>query len=127
MIEVRFSTWIKAKSLEDAWEQLRVKLIEVRLGDKLREVFTPAVLEDGEIDNEEKFKKLAERVEPYAEKNKKSLYEELKKVANECQTREGCWSCPYLTPEGEEAYWACRAFGETPYDYNLDEIPEEYR
>lgn len=66
MIDVRFSTWIKAKSLEDAWEQLRVKLIEVRLGDKLREVFTPAVLEDGEIDNEEKFKKLAERVEPYA-------------------------------------------------------------
>ena len=65
MIEVRFSTWIKAKNLEDAWEQLRVKLIEVRLGDKLREVFTPAVLEDGEIDNEEKFKKFAERVEKY--------------------------------------------------------------
>ena len=53
MIDVRFSTWIKAKSLEDAWEQLRVKLIEVRLGDKLREVFTPAVLEDGEQDKKE--------------------------------------------------------------------------
>ena len=63
MIEVRFSTWIKAKSLEDAWEQLRVKLIEVRLGDRIREVFTPAVLEDGEIDSEEKFQKFAERAE----------------------------------------------------------------
>ncbi len=119
-MDIRFSTWIKAKSLEDAWESLRVKLIEVRLGDRLRGVFTPAVLEDGEIDSEEKFKKLVE-------KPKKSLYEELKRVENECRKREGCTSCPYLTPEGENAYWACRAFGDSPYYYDLDEIPEEYR
>ena len=125
MIEVRFSTWIKAKSLEDAWEQLRVKLIEVRLGDRIREVFTPAVLEDGEIDSEEKFKKFAERAEQYAEKP--NLYEELKRVAEECEKHDGCTSCPYLTPEGENAYWACWAFGDNPEEYDLDEIPEEYR
>lgn len=50
MMDIRFSTWIKAKSLEDAWEQLRVKLIEVRLGDKLRDVFTPTVLEDERVE-----------------------------------------------------------------------------
>lgn len=125
-MDIRFSTWVKAKSLEDAWEQLRVKLIEARLGDKIRDVFTPTILEDGEIDNEEKFKKLAERVEKYAV-GKKSLYEELKKVRNECRKHNTCETCPYLTPEGEPAYWACRVFGDNPYTYDLNLIPEEYR
>ena len=123
---IRFNTWIEADSLEEAWEKLRVKLIEVRLGDRIREVFTPAVLEDGEIDSEEKFKKFAERAEQYAEKPK-SLYEELKRVADECRKRDSCTSCPYLTPEGEEAYWVCRVFRDDPEEYDLDEIPEEYR
>lgn len=49
-MRVRFNTWIEADSLEKAWEKLRVKLIEVRLGDKVREVFTATLLEDPEED-----------------------------------------------------------------------------
>ena len=47
---IRFNTWIKADSLEEAWEKLRVKLMEVRLGDRIREVFTATQLENGEQD-----------------------------------------------------------------------------
>ena len=51
---IRFNTWIEADSLEEAWEKLRVKLIEVRLGDRIREVFTATQLENGEQDKKER-------------------------------------------------------------------------
>ncbi len=98
----RFNTWVEADSPKEAWEKLRLSLEDKRLGDKLKDIFSVCLLEDGDEDKEnrlvEELKQKDEKyhglVEELIEKYK-ALKEELtvRELFEWCLRHEDCEGC----------------------------------
>ena len=49
---IRFNTWVDADSMEEAWDNLWLKLKGGDLGDRVEKIFTATILENPEEDKE---------------------------------------------------------------------------